>query len=770
MAGYNTFCEILSLDKRAILVPRMQAAPRAVDARAARRRRSGSCACSTPRTSRDAGGDGERAARARRRSRLPSRARRRQRCSTGSTVITDLVAAHARRETLPEARGRGLARRAAPRAIPREPWPRGDPHRAARRHRPMPAVMIYVQHLLGIGHLMRARVIAEALAGARLRRPSRQRRHADRRAHAAQRPHVVQLAADPRVRRELHAAARRRRSRRSTTPIATRGASCCSPPTRRAAPAAVLFETFPFGRRALRFELLPAARAHRRDAPAAAGRCRRCAKSCSCRRSPSASARCCDWAARWFDAVLVHGDPRFARFEETYPLAVQLDAAGALHRLRARRPDRGAADGEAARATKSSCRPAAGRSASTCSRAALAAQRLSRFGHLHVARARRAQHRRRRLSRGCWRAAGADADRRARARRFPGVAAAAHSFRSRRAATTPCSTSSRAARGRSSCRSRAAARPSSAARGVRLARFGLAVVVDDRTLTPGVARGRGRRRRGTRDRGEAGDFDSDGAAGTGAASSRAARPRAGASRWRRDRAWQRLDAELEQWRAAGRTADAVAARRRRLPRPPRSQRLVALSRAAPGCRSRSPSSRHGSSRASSAGARATATGVTRRPARLRAPQSRAAGRAHCELGGRRPVRRDARRAASRAATASSALSASASSRCWCRPGTGSTSGVDRAPAGGGIRGAVDVRAARRRRRGRRGPRAVQHARRPDRMASRPRVHRCRSGVDALVDAPARAPAGGVDAGRAHRRADPPPRARRRGVAVSRRPR
>ncbi|MFI4904906.1 MAG: glycosyltransferase, partial [Burkholderiales bacterium] len=31
-----------------------------------------------------------------------------------------------------------------------------------------------------------------------------------------------------------------------------------------------------------------------------------------------------EWAARWFDAILVHGDPRFARFEETYPLAAKL--------------------------------------------------------------------------------------------------------------------------------------------------------------------------------------------------------------------------------------------------------------------------------------------------------------------------------------------------------------------------------------------------------------------------------------------------------------
>ena len=30
------------------------------------------------------------------------------------------------------------------------------------------------------------------------------------------------------------------------------------------------------------------------------------------------------WAARWFDAIFVHGDPRFARFEETFSFADEL--------------------------------------------------------------------------------------------------------------------------------------------------------------------------------------------------------------------------------------------------------------------------------------------------------------------------------------------------------------------------------------------------------------------------------------------------------------
>src|SRR5207253_10342151 len=31
-----------------------------------------------------------------------------------------------------------------------------------------------------------------------------------------------------------------------------------------------------------------------------------------------------DWATRWFDAIFVHGDERFARFEDTFPFADEL--------------------------------------------------------------------------------------------------------------------------------------------------------------------------------------------------------------------------------------------------------------------------------------------------------------------------------------------------------------------------------------------------------------------------------------------------------------
>ncbi len=54
----------------------------------------------------------------------------------------------------------------------------------------MPAVLIYVQHLLGIGHLMRARLIAEALADVGFDVHLVSGGMPDRRAHAARRAHV----------------------------------------------------------------------------------------------------------------------------------------------------------------------------------------------------------------------------------------------------------------------------------------------------------------------------------------------------------------------------------------------------------------------------------------------------------------------------------------------------------------------------------------------------------------------------------------------------
>ena len=104
MAGYNTFCEILSLDKRAILVPRVQAAARAADARAARRRRSGSSACSIREESHDPPDHGGARCAGSRSSRLPSE-RGAEQMLDGLAVITDLVAM---RVGAPGAGGAGL--------------------------------------------------------------------------------------------------------------------------------------------------------------------------------------------------------------------------------------------------------------------------------------------------------------------------------------------------------------------------------------------------------------------------------------------------------------------------------------------------------------------------------------------------------------------------------------------------------------------------------------------------------------------------------------
>ena len=151
----------------------------------------------------------------------------------------------------------------------------------------MPAVLIYVQHLLGIGHLMRARVIAEALADASFT-PLRD--------------------ADFKPIDDAYRDARR------TQLLAAYEA---------AAPVAVLFETFPFGRRALRFELVP--RLERIDAsrprPLVVASVREILQA---QPKIEREREMLDWAARWFDAILVHGDPRFARLEHTYPMAASL--------------------------------------------------------------------------------------------------------------------------------------------------------------------------------------------------------------------------------------------------------------------------------------------------------------------------------------------------------------------------------------------------------------------------------------------------------------
>jgi len=91
----------------------------------------------------------------------------------------------------------------------------------------------------------------------------------------------------------------------------------------RARPHALVMETYPFGRRQLGFELLPLLEAAGRARP-------RPLVVCSIRdilqpkRNPERVAETLHLAERFFDRVLVHGDPRLVRLEETFPGAGEL--------------------------------------------------------------------------------------------------------------------------------------------------------------------------------------------------------------------------------------------------------------------------------------------------------------------------------------------------------------------------------------------------------------------------------------------------------------
>jgi len=183
-------------------------------------------------------------------------------------------------------------------------------------------VFLYVQHLLGIGHLKRAVALARAMAAAGLEVTL-----------ASGGPAVPALASDgnpPGVRFvQLPAASAAdltfktlvnaqggqiddawKRARRDALLAACRAAD----------PHVLVIELFPFGRRQMRFELLPLLEA-------AASGARRPAIACSVRdvlgaqKSAQRQEEAVDLVERYFDRVLVHGDPGVIAFDRTFPAA-----------------------------------------------------------------------------------------------------------------------------------------------------------------------------------------------------------------------------------------------------------------------------------------------------------------------------------------------------------------------------------------------------------------------------------------------------------------
>ncbi len=183
-------------------------------------------------------------------------------------------------------------------------------------------VLIHVQHLLGVGHLMRAARLASAAAAAGLETtlvsggppvphldPGRARLVQLPPMRADDESFASLVDGDGRPIDDAWRA--RRRDRLLELFAASR-------------PDVLVTELFPFGRRQCRFELLPLLDAARRMRP-------RPAVACSVRdilqagRKPGRTQESAALVRDRYDTVLVHGDPRLIRFEETFPLAAEIE-------------------------------------------------------------------------------------------------------------------------------------------------------------------------------------------------------------------------------------------------------------------------------------------------------------------------------------------------------------------------------------------------------------------------------------------------------------
>ena len=184
------------------------------------------------------------------------------------------------------------------------------------------AVLFYVQHLLGIGHLRRALRLVSGLMSEGLAVTLVSGGEPVRELAAAPDCRLVQLpsirASDPGFRELVDSdgepvgdVLRTARRRALLDAFAT------------ARPDAVVIEAFPFGRRAFRFELDPliaAARA-RPGRPVLASSIRDILVPPA---DPARRREIVERVRADFDLVLVHGDPAFIRLEDSFPPACEI--------------------------------------------------------------------------------------------------------------------------------------------------------------------------------------------------------------------------------------------------------------------------------------------------------------------------------------------------------------------------------------------------------------------------------------------------------------
>jgi predicted glycosyltransferase len=184
-------------------------------------------------------------------------------------------------------------------------------------------VLIYVQHLLGIGHLARVSRIAAALKEAEIDVTV-----VSGGAPVAGFPEAsVKLVQLPPIRsRDTSFSALvddEGRAIDDAFKVLRRDRLLAEFDAIR--PDALIIEAFPFGRRQMRFELLPLLQMARasRHPPLIASSVRDILQES---RKAGRAEETLGLLTEFFDLVLVHGDPRFARLEDTFPLAERLAA------------------------------------------------------------------------------------------------------------------------------------------------------------------------------------------------------------------------------------------------------------------------------------------------------------------------------------------------------------------------------------------------------------------------------------------------------------
>ncbi len=215
-------------------------------------------------------------------------------------------------------------------------------------------------------------------------------------------------------------------------------------------PQAILTEAFPFGRRQMRFELLPFLDAARAlpERPMIFASIRDILQK---RPKPERDVETLDYVEAYFDRVLVHGDPSFVRLEETFPFAERIADKVIYTGLVA--PPAPPAPSETFDVVISAGGGAVGRQMLAC--AVEAAAQVEAKGRWLLITGRTS---RRRISRRCSR-------RRRPISRSPVSAPISRAscrlprFRSRRPATTRCATFCAPAAARSSCHSPPAGKP-----------------------------------------------------------------------------------------------------------------------------------------------------------------------------------------------------------------------------------------------------------------------------------------------------------------------